>query len=281
MVKAIHSKPKLEDLDVLLRGLRSFDLSVNKASLIGLRKIELKMPLKDSKELEEVFRLEGKLGWTNPEISIRDQIVLLLQKWIGEDFPQMGYEIRKYDMAGEHLKSQQKAISEAMNSIGRTFSIRTKDMDSDAAIAAALSRIEKIDFSTGDVTRGAQAYKKFQCTACHSGGGQNSGPSLAGVASRFSRDDVFQAIVNPNDNVPDRYRAVVVATEDGQLFKGSVVYQSKAGVMLATGSGEVVRIAADEIESRRKTDNSLMPEGLLDQADDQEIADLWAYLKNL
>ena len=65
------------------------------------------------------------------------------------------------------------------------------------------------------------------------------------------------------------------------MFQGSVVYESKAGIMLATNTGEVVRIDADNIESQRKSNKSLMPEGLLDEASDQEIADLWAHLSEL
>ena len=155
------------------------------------------------------------------------------------------------------------------------------DNEKEATDQVQRLRNAKIDFSTGDSLRGKAAYKKFQCATCHDGGGQNSGPSLAGIASRFSRDDVLKAIVDPNDNVPDRYRAMIVATEDGQLFQGSVVYESKAGIMLATNTGEIVRVDADNIERKRRSNKSLMPEGLLDEASDQEIADLWSYLSQL
>ena len=142
-------------------------------------------------------------------------------------------------------------------------------MKATASVEELVQRFSKVDFATGDAARGKLAYRKFQCASCHDGGGQNSGPSLAGVASRFSREDVLRAIVDPNDNVPDRYRAVVVATEDGQFFRGSVVYESMAGIMLATSTGEIVRVDAADIEARRKSSLSLMPEGLLNEASDQ------------
>ena len=73
----------------------------------------------------------------------------------------------------------------------------------------------------------------------------------------------------------------MVATEDGQFFRGSVVYESMAGIMLATSTGEIVRVDAADIEARRKSSLSLMPEGLLNEASDQEVADLWAMLRGM
>ena len=85
--------------------------------------------------------------------------------------------------------------------------------------------------------------------------------------------------MHPHENVPDRYRAVSVLTDDGQLFSGLIVYESTDGIMLALSSGEIVRIASDNIDERARSSKSLMPAGLLEGIGDQEIADLWSYLK--
>jgi putative heme-binding domain-containing protein len=107
------------------------------------------------------------------------------------------------------------------------------------------------------------------------------GPRLEGIASRFGRDDIFRSIVLPNEQVPDRYRAVMIETVDGQVIQGSVVYQSVEGVTLQESSGNTVRINRGDIESRSVSKNSLMPEGLLNDASGQDWADLYAYLKKL
>jgi putative heme-binding domain-containing protein len=273
LVMSISSTPVKGDRGVLMRGLKSFSLTVNKAALIGLRKIEGDKPEPD--DFASLLRLEKQLGWTNPEVSVRDQIVKLLQKWTGQSF---GYEFRKYDLQADPIRRQRVKIDRWKNHLAAERSIK---IEAAASVSDLIERFSKIDFSKSDSGRGKLAYKKYQCAACHDGGGQNSGPSLVGIASRFSLEDVLRAIVDPNENVPDRYRAVVVATEDGQLFRGSVVYESMAGIMLATSTGEVVRIDAVDIESRRKSTKSLMPEGLLNEASDQEVADLWAYLREL
>ena len=277
LVKAFYNRPTLADFDLLLRGLGSFDFSVQKASLIGLRKIDAEALNADqkAKALKSMFQLESRLGWSNPEISIRDQFSLLLKNWSGDLASADAYSIRQYDLSGKKLQRQKEAIETWKLDVAKAFEISIEDPQSKPL------DLESIDFSRGDIARGKSAFQKFLCASCHNGGGRNAGPSLAGISSRFSQEDIFRAIVDPNANVPDRYRAVKVATEDGQLFFGSVVYESKAGIMLATSSGEVVRIAAEEIADRRKSPRSLMPEGLLDHATDEEIADLWAYLQSL
>lgn len=274
VVLAVSKKPTIADQEVLMRGLSSFNLTVNKTALIGLRKINELVPSTD--DFKKLAALERKLGWRNPEVSVRDQIVMSLRQWTGKNH---GYLDRQYDLQPEMIRQQRSSFERWQRYLADAHKV---PMVAEVSAEKLMQRMTKdVNFDIGNAISGKAAFTKFQCAACHNGGGQNSGPSLAGVASRFSRDDVLRAIVDPNDNVPDRYRATMVATEDGQLFQGSVVYESMAGIMLATSTGEVVRIDAKDVESKRKTNKSLMPEGLLDEATDQEVADLWAYLKSL
>ena len=87
--------------------------------------------------------------------------------------------------------------------------------------------------------------------------------------------------VSPDEQVPKRYRALIVETIDGQVFKGTVVYESVDGITMLTGNGETVRINRQDMEQRRMSAKSLMPAGLLDTADDEKWADLFAYLSTL
>jgi cytochrome c1 len=60
-----------------------------------------------------------------------------------------------------------------------------------------------------------------------------------------------------------------------------IVYDATDGTILQTAPDTTVRIAGNQIESRRVLDTSLMPAGLLDKLTDREIADLVAYLRGL
>jgi len=72
-----------------------------------------------------------------------------------------------------------------------------------------------------------------------------------------------------------------LATRDGQVYQGMIVYEAADGLILQTGATSTVRIAGDRIESRRDAPGSLMPVGLLDKLSEREIADLYAYVRSI
>ncbi len=127
---------------------------------------------------------------------------------------------------------------------------------------------------------GEALFRRAKCAQCH-GGGSALGPNLAGVSRRFSREDLFRAIYEPSRDIPDRYRALKVLSTDGEVFVGMKVYDSVDVVTLQTADGKVVRINQASIESRSTSPVSLMPSGLLDGFSQQELADLYSYIRGL
>lgn len=145
-------------------------------------------------------------------------------------------------------------------------------------VAAWDRRAQRINWNRGDAERGQRAFVKASCAACHSGT-QASGPDLKGVTKRFSRQDLFTAIVQPSRDVPARYQLTQVETQGGKVHQGVVIYDAVDSLILQTGAATTVRLAGSEIGGRRIVARSLMPAGLLDALSDEEIADLWAYLQ--
>ena len=128
----------------------------------------------------------------------------------------------------------------------------------------------------GDAKKG-QILHQEKCVLCH--GGQTSlGPSLVGVAKRFSREDLAKAIFEPSRDISDRYKPIRVLTIDGEIFTGMLVYIAADGITLQTATGAIVRINQESIEDRGYSTESLMPTGLLHDKTPAEIADLYAYL---
>jgi len=253
-----------------MRGIQSVDARSAKLAAVGLRKAKITDPTNE--EMEQVFRVIRQKGFADAEVSIKDQLILLLRTWTGKE---MGYQLNGYE-ANESLKNEQrKAVVAWEQYLIKNEIMKRLANESDAI----MKRLGSIDFSTGSAKRGQAIFVARQCAKCHQQGGRNAGPRLEGIASRFSRDDVFRAILYPHENVPDRYRATTVVTDDGELFSGTIVYESTDGILLADSAGEVVRIEAGKIEQRELSDKSLMPTGLLDGASDQEVADLWEFLK--
>jgi len=140
--------------------------------------------------------------------------------------------------------------------------------------------ITRIDWDKGQATRGASIYKRQQCSQCH-GGRTAIGPDLQGVSNRFALRDLMIAIVDPHRNVSERYRATAIATASGKTYTGIIIYESIDGLLLRDSTHQTIRINASDIEERSVLKTSLMPENLLKNCTDQEIADLIAYLKSL
>jgi putative heme-binding domain-containing protein len=143
-----------------------------------------------------------------------------------------------------------------------------------------LDGLKEIDWAAGDAKRGAELYTRRACIQCHGASGA-LGPDLAGAANRFSKEDLFTAIVLPSRDVSARYQTTIVQTKDGKTYSGLVVYESVDGFMLRNGTGQTFRIETPQIDELRKTSVSLMPMGLLKDLPPREYADLYAYLKSL
>ena len=152
--------------------------------------------------------------------------------------------------------------------------------DDGVDVAAWNKRLMAIDWNAADAERGRAAFTKAGCATCHSGP-QALGPDLRGVGGRFSRADLFTAILQPSKDVSPRYRTTQISTGDGKTYQGIIVYEAVDSVLLQTGPATTLRLINKQIAERRLTTNSLMPSGLIDRLADLEIADLYAYLRAL
>jgi putative membrane-bound dehydrogenase-like protein len=142
------------------------------------------------------------------------------------------------------------------------------------------NRLASLDWSQGSKERGKLLYDKIGCQQCHSGG-HAVGPDLAGIGKRFSREEIFTAILQPSRDIPDRYRMTRISTEEGHLYQGVVIYEAVDGTILQQANLETVRIKPEDVAERSTSSLSLMPASLLESATDQQIADLYAYLQSL
>ena len=60
-----------------------------------------------------------------------------------------------------------------------------------------------------------------------------------------------------------------------------MVYESPDGTLLQTAPDTTVRVAGEEIVAMRKSKISLMPSNLLNGSTNEELADLYAFLRTL
>ncbi|MFN9435618.1 MAG: c-type cytochrome [Planctomycetota bacterium] len=143
-------------------------------------------------------------------------------------------------------------------------------------LASVLTAMERLP---GNTERGAALFQS-KCALCH--GGQSAlGPSLSGVAKRFSREDLARAIYEPSRDIPDRYRAVRILTVDEEVVTGMSIYTAADGVTLQAADGSILRINQDQIQQKAFSTESIMPSGLLEDRSPQDVSDLFAYLGTL
>jgi putative heme-binding domain-containing protein len=140
--------------------------------------------------------------------------------------------------------------------------------------------LPSVNWEKGDPQRGQKLFERLSCAKCH-GGRRALGPDLTGVTRRFSRDDLFAAILEPSREISGRYQTTVVTTLSGKAYTGLIVYESVDGMLLRDAEHRTYRIEGHDIESRHLQRVSLMPAGLLKDATAEELADLFAWMKSL
>ena len=147
-------------------------------------------------------------------------------------------------------------------------------------LAAAVSDDDrKYDFE-----RGREMFAVAQCYKCHRMGVQGGilGPDLTGAGSRFTVRDLLDSIIEPDKVISDQYAATQFLTDDGRVVVGRVVNMNANRLSVLTNMldpSDLTAVERDSIEETRPAPNSMMPAGLIDTLDADQIADLLAYLR--
>ena len=130
-----------------------------------------------------------------------------------------------------------------------------------------------------DASRGRAIFKKT-CASCHLlyGDGAKIGPDLTG-SNRANLDYTLLNSVAPSLDVPEGYRMVSIVTVDGRVLNGVIAEEDGTRVVLKTVEQPRVVILKEDIDIRKISDKSMMPEGQLDKMKPQEVADLIKYLR--
>ena len=153
--------------------------------------------------------------------------------------------------------------------------------DSSAELKAQIEKVKQIyrarRFATRRCLRGRAIFART-CQQCHTlfGTGGHVGPELTGSA-RADLDYITLNVVDPNAVIPNDYRAWNIETKDGRNITGIVSKQDDKAVTVVM-PGETLVIPRGEIESLQQSALSMMPEGLLQSLNDQEVRDLLYYL---
>jgi len=267
----LSRNPESEDREKFIAGLEWSQTEVQSACLAALEKLG---PSEQADEQIALVKSLRRLGSDESEYVAREQVVNLLERNNKQSFPFV------------KGKAGHRPQPEPVNQWTKWIEVRFKQ-EAASALGGQDQDVEQLksivagaDWAGGNAVRGAELFARRACQQCHNGRSA-LGPDLAGVSSRFSREDLLTAIVAPSRDVSNRYQTTVVTTKEGKVYSGLVVYESTDGFLLRNGSGQTFRIESSQVEEKRKSPVSLMPAGLLKGFTQKDYADLYAYLRSI
>jgi putative heme-binding domain-containing protein len=131
----------------------------------------------------------------------------------------------------------------------------------------------------GDPRPGKALYDK-KCATCHTlfGEGNRIGPELTG-ADRKDREFLVTSVVDPSAVIRNEYVAYLVTTKSGRLLTGLISETTPKTVTVLDAKNERTILDRDDVEEIKPSPESLMPEKILDDLDEQQIRDLFSYIQ--
>jgi putative membrane-bound dehydrogenase-like protein len=129
---------------------------------------------------------------------------------------------------------------------------------------------------------GRQVFER-NCSTCHrvKNNGGDIGPELTFVQKKFDRSGLLDAIINPSAGIVFGYEPWLITTSEGESFFGFIVADGDQTLVLKDISGKKHVINTKNVNSRKKQENSLMPEPSSLGLTDQNLADVAEYIMTL
>ncbi|WP_345328101.1 PVC-type heme-binding CxxCH protein [Novipirellula rosea] len=136
----------------------------------------------------------------------------------------------------------------------------------------------------GSAANGERIYRqaKLQCINCHAIGtaGGLVGPNLISIGGSSQPDYILESLLAPNVKLKEGYTTTQFLTDEGRVISGIVLTENDKTIQVRLADGTVTSVVVDSIEDE-SPGKSLMPEGLLDNVTQAELADLVAFLSAL
>lgn len=269
VLMVLAEDPSNDDRQLFIEGLTSGQVNVVESCLQALTGLP---PGRTPDEHFALLAVGRRLINSAREFSLREKAMRLLQRNTSQSFG--------FVFGEDGHRPQPAPLQQWGEWMRKKYPKFSPPGEGAAAADQLLAEVDGVHWDAGDVQRGELLFRKLACAKCH-GGRRALGPDLTGVAKRFSRRDLFAAIVDPNRDVSPRYQTTSIVTTDGKTYTGLIVYESVDGLLLRDSSHQTWRIEAPEIEARRKQAVSLMPSGLLKDQPPSALADLYRYLQGL
>lgn len=142
------------------------------------------------------------------------------------------------------------------------------------------TRMKALVMAGGNPKAGGPLFAQ-RCGTCHQlfGTGGHVGPDL----TSFKRDDLDTMLTNilkPSAEIREGFVNTLVKSKDGRTLTGIVILSSDATLTVRCADGQDVTLEKSQIKLQKALGVSLMPEGLLEGLSDEDVKNLFAYLRS-
>jgi putative membrane-bound dehydrogenase-like protein len=267
-VRALANFQNTRNWSIFVRALDSENKETARAAVHALTGIEQKPdgPAAFRAAIKTASRLGDQGAW--------DSIVLVRQ-WAGKHFGHRRNEWRT------ELDKWQKWYAETYPDAEAATLADEKRPRHNWTYDQLLAFLEG-DGRSGSVESGRKVFEKAICSKCHKleQVGQSVGPDLSTLGSRFKRKDILEAIIYPSRTLTDQYKSYLIATKDGRVITAMRAPDDGDHHVLLLSDATTIKLPKADVEEMVESKQSVMPDGLLNQFELREIADLFTFLES-
>lgn len=136
----------------------------------------------------------------------------------------------------------------------------------------------------GDPEKGSRVFysnQSAQCIRCHSYGdyGGNAGPRLNGVATRLSREQLLEALINPGARLAPGYGMVTLELNNGKKVSGILQEENASQIKIKIGSRPDTVVLNTSISKKTYSASSMPP--MRSVLTKKEIRDVVSFLATM
>ena len=151
----------------------------------------------------------------------------------------------------------------------------------DSAMAYVPDSTAKPDFE-----HGKQMFLAARCGTCHrigSVGDGSIGPDLTQLGTRFSYADILESIIDPSKTISSQYASTIFYLKDDKTVLGRLIREEDGYYYISQNPfapEKLRKVKKSEVKRTTTSEVSVMPPGLINSLNPEELTDLLAYLKS-
>jgi putative heme-binding domain-containing protein len=187
----------------------------------------------------------------------------------------------------ENLRAGKLAATIQLDVIEAARTAAAKDAKIASLLAehdASASAESSVALEGGDAERGKSLFlghTAAMCSKCHAleNAGQQIGPSLAGVATRLTRAELLESMLDPQAKVAPGYGIQILELNDGTTVTGTQMSESNEAIVIKSPDGKLTTHPKATVKTAGKPIGVMPPMKAL--LTTREMRDLVEFLSSL